>query len=705
MTREFYFKLGVSINPSILYLFLILLLSMISISLSEPYWVPFIPEYPEGTPPIMTVTYHDDNLTTIEITVPGMWVDDVEINGIIYQKLELPDYLTLMDVGLPAIPAIGGYVGYLETSDTAINYYDIDTIDLENYNVYPFQEPHLDYEFYSTDFTINNYFYDKDMWYPLERANIGETEIMRDVPVSHFGVVPFEYNPLTRVLRAHPVMIVDLVHLPGGSKGGYGYRSNGIAEIEFAPMYNDLIINYTDLHLIEDTTWYQYDYLILTHPNFLEQAEDLAGYLNFRGRHTYVAEITTSDPKNVYLAIKSFYQSYHNIYVLLIGDIGFIPIGEWYSELIGYIDSDTVYSCLEGGDNDVIPEVALGRLSVLTPDEAELQVDKTKDHYNYRGNNNILKSLLIAHKEIDIIDGIAKYIVCKNKIFNRDYDRYNPNMTFMPGSKPYTNGDVINYINDEHPMIVNYRGHGDRYRWTTWNMRSQNFGFAEIEQVNPGYERPVVLSICCDTSQFMGPNNNFCQEFMKVSGGAVGIIGATVGTETVPNSAFDEWMFRVMYDKGEGHIGKMQNWGKLEMLKTIYKSYYSSWALVTHFSFLLLGDPSLYILPHYYSNTDSQKINKLEDFNLIENKTIPYFNIYPNPSYDIFNIDLKNINGNATIKMYDITGRLVFEENTTANNNTLKIIPSELGISSGLYFINISSSEFNIMKKILYIGK
>ena len=42
---------------------LFLLISLIpALSQADPYWVEFLPGYPEGTPPIMTVTYSENKI-------------------------------------------------------------------------------------------------------------------------------------------------------------------------------------------------------------------------------------------------------------------------------------------------------------------------------------------------------------------------------------------------------------------------------------------------------------------------------------------------------------------------------------------------------------------------------------------------------------------------------------------------------------------
>jgi len=116
-----------------IYTFIFLLFLLISLipalSQAEPYWVEFLPGYIEGTQPIMTVSYNDDYLTTIELTILGMWVEDVEgPGGVTYQKLEIPEYGNLMNVGEPSLLHISGLVGYLEYSATEIDFTDNETI-------------------------------------------------------------------------------------------------------------------------------------------------------------------------------------------------------------------------------------------------------------------------------------------------------------------------------------------------------------------------------------------------------------------------------------------------------------------------------------------------------------------------------------------------------------------------------------------------
>jgi len=83
----------------------------------------------------------------------------------------------------------------------------------------------------------------------------------------------------------------------------------------------------------------------------------------------------------------------------------------------------------------------------------------------------------------------------------------------------------------------------------------------------------------------------------------------------------------------------------------------------------------------------------IDDFNA-EN-----FRIYPNPSNNIFNIKIRNVN-TFNIDIYDVTGKLMVQKkNVNTNNN---IYPLDMSsFSSGIYFLNISTDSSKVTKKLI----
>jgi len=78
-----------------------------------------------------------------------------------------------------------------------------------------------------------------------------------------------------------------------------------------------------------------------------------------------------------------------------------------------------------------------------------------------------------------------------------------------------------------------------------------------------------------------------------------------------------------------------------------------------------------------------------------------YFEIYPNPSNGVFTINLKNGNiQNYRISVLNQLGMKVYSDKIIKLNNRLYQIDLS-NYAKGIYFINISGNQINVMKKIV----
>lgn len=75
------------------------------------------------------------------------------------------------------------------------------------------------------------------------------------------------------------------------------------------------------------------------------------------------------------------------------------------------------------------------------------------------------------------------------------------------------------------------------------------------------------------------------------------------------------------------------------------------------------------------------------------------FRVYPNPTNGSINIRINNYNGKASIKVVDINGRVVLENNSTDFNIEKSINLSHL--SAGMYIIKVSADSLNFTEKII----
>ena len=82
-------------------------------------------------------------------------------------------------------------------------------------------------------------------------------------------------------------------------------------------------------------------------------------------------------------------------------------------------------------------------------------------------------------------------------------------------------------------------------------------------------------------------------------------------------------------------------------------------------------------------------VNSVVSVNSLANQTL---NVYPNPSSDVFNIDLNGIREASDVYILDPMGRVVKHEVIkTANPASLSIQVSDL--NEGLYFLQVVTSE------------
>jgi len=699
------------------YIFLLFLfISLIPVlSQAEPYWVEFLPGYPEGTPPIMTVQSNSTTNTIISITIPGMWVEDIMgYNGQIYQKLELPDCLTLTDVGMPALPTVCGCIGYYEESDTSIQYIDGLPMILENYNVIPYSYPPDVDEYRTSYFSINNDLYNKDAWWPINRAIVSPTEIMRDVPVSRFGVVPFEYDNLLHLLKVYPTMTVNITHTKS-SKGGIDFKSSGTADPSFIPMYENIILNYDYLGLQPQEPT-EYDYLIVTVDNanhrYLEPALRLKNFLENEHEKHYRVDILCQpyfvSGNDVRDKILERWNQYKYKYVLLIGNNGWVPLYGYKTKdhanqdvfIYGdYYDSLTNYPFF-----DAFSDFCIGRLNIDNVDELNRQIDHIIEHYRNWDESRAHNNLLVADiKDVKPEYGPPHWMV-KSRIHLKyeNYPPFDPDFTDCFG-KDVGNDFLIQEIN-KGPMLINYKGHGWFDGWYSWNYKGENFTNNNIKNdINTGGKRPILLSITCHTGEIQN-GNCFCNEWVRDDNAGIAAIGATMETPNDYNDYYDYALYCSAYTLPNQTIGLINSYAKNSLLidSTFNVVPWGNYNIErVLFSYVLLGDPSLEFQPRTYFSENYKNINikKLES-NKITNKDTFY--VISPTSENVNLVYTSYDNKNIDICIFDISGRMILSKSSNVCIGENKIdIPLESNISSGVYLIRASDGNNEIIKRFI----
>lgn len=92
-----------------------------------------------------------------------------------------------------------------------------------------------------------------------------------------------------------------------------------------------------------------------------------------------------------------------------------------------------------------------------------------------------------------------------------------------------------------------------------------------------------------------------------------------------------------------------------------------------------------------YSESSFETITTTTDGHMVNN-----FNIFPNPTTDIINIDFKDLNKlrGGKVRITSMSGQIVYEENITQNKMTLSVADR---LSKGIYIITTTDSGGNVL--------
>ena len=546
---------------------------------------------------IQTAVVSSDNSATIlEIDIRGMFVENVDVDGEIFQDLKFHSFGSTQDVGLPALPLLAELLAIPGMSNVRVTILSEETVTFQGYKIAPFQTPTTDKD-PAAEFVIDRAFYGTDAYYPAERTSLGEIGVMRDLRVAPVRVVPFQYNPVTQELIVSTRLTVKVEYY-GVSDQAVQTETLSETNPRLAQWYRSAITNYDELNIPENrqTDEFQVKYLFVVTAEAIPVIQPLVDLRNAQGLGAEVRELgpgfsSTTDIRDY---IHSLYVTDGLEYVLMVGDFcpatghTIMPMHYWSNT---YSDSwFTMIDPWPNTGNDYLADLSIGRIVYDNLTELQLQMDKTMGYLldPATTDNWAEHSLLVAHSE----QYPLKYTQCKEEIRTFPYAIQTPIFGQAYGGAGATNADVINYLNTNGSGILNYRGHGSQTEWWSWGP-SGGFGWDEIAQLTNQDKLFVHFDVCCDNMDFPGysgpPNGNcFAESFMKHEFGCVALHSAIVPSYTIPNHDYDKEFYKAIYHEGIVNIGYAANFANI----TVY-AVHGSIGESNIRTYLWLGDSAI----------------------------------------------------------------------------------------------------------------
>jgi len=282
--------------------------------------------------PVINVLKSDDTQAVLEISIFGMLVEEVNVNGKLYQRLRVPEYATTVEPGKPELPAISKFVMIPWDKKPSLKVVEAKFATLRGkWNIYPYQL-RFDALEEGDQFQIDVAFYSQNRLYPDVVAGISPPGIWRDVRIVHLTVYPIRYNPAVKQLGFCRRVVVQVDFLPGPLSADVreALRRKAIVTPEREEIYRG-IINYDRRYLIPGAVvgWSDPICQIIV-PDELYDRDDpnnpinrLANYWRGQGYTIWIATLSQvggSSPGQIRSFIRSRYFNYGIEYVLLAAD-------------------------------------------------------------------------------------------------------------------------------------------------------------------------------------------------------------------------------------------------------------------------------------------------------------------------------------------------------------------------------------------------
>ena len=700
--------------------------------------------------PTKDVSIKENGDITIRWEFPEYSPKTLKENNTEFQKIMIPGFGYMHDIGKPDLPAYIEHVGIPEISDAKISVNEVKYHPVKNdILLYPAQPPLQDnYDAEEPPFRMDTAFYNSNTAFPASHLTIDETQSLRDIKIAAIQIIPFQYNAVQKELKSIKEISFTVRYNGNPSSITEGSQHSD----QFAKIAGKYFLNGSQIagQIANNSKQISDDpnYLIITTQNYLPAAKKLSNWKSQLGFRTEIIAKSNWNSGQVKNAIHSRYNNYSPKpdYFVILGDQEDVPGEKMVTNNNDIFASDHYYSCMNGS-GDYTADIASGRMSASSLSEANLIVDKTinyekapvKDSSFYNTGTNCAYFQHDAggyaeRRFAQTSEELRNYAVSQGKTVNRVYHAdANVNPTNWNNGN-YSNGepipsslqkpnfawdgdkqDIINHVNNG-TFYVFHRDHGYEYGWG-----DPAFHNSDVNSFTNGKKQPIFFSINCLTGKFL-EKECFSEKLLRKSnGGAVGVFGHAEISYSGYNDALSLGLFDGIWSKpgltpnftGSGGVynpsipshGDIRRGGDLMRFGLQYMT--ASWGSseYTHQLLHYFGDPAMefrvnYPDPIIASNNDSISCNSdstvlINNINtdsitatlLIDNQLVAKDILTKSADTLFFNNQSGNIAGNNAILTLSKSGHQPYIDTLTITGGCPK---AKIDIGSSSFCIDDS---------------
>lgn len=527
------------------------------------------------------------NSLAIQHNVSGITIETADRDGVEGQFITLSGIHIANDAGAPDLPSGSTFVAIPNGAKASVKMVNAKTKTLKDIDLIPAPQPQLENDnspaIYRKDMNI----YGRNAFYPATPYRISEVMNVRGVEMVQVGVMPFQYNPVTKELVVYENLELEIT-LEGGD-GTYGdlrYRSP-----EWDQILSDLLLNRDVLQEVDygerlrkhyENRETGCEYIIITPDNeeFVQLADSIKRFRTLQGIPTEIYTVSQCGGNNSQ-AIRNFIRDAYNDWdmpptaVLILGDHNTDPTkgvvsvtmnnhpgGSDYNPYI----SDHSYSVM---GNNHMPEIILGRITGRNYDELYHMIKKDLDYERtpptdpdfYDHPITAMGFQLERWFQLcsEVVNGFWEHALGKHPVRLNAIYQGNPGSQWSSAQRTNTivnyfgpdgcgyiprtmshltdwsaTGAKVNQAINSGAFIIQHRDHGNEEVWG-----EPSYTIGNIKNLNNEH-LVYVMSNNCLTGRFNynGPDGCFAEVFHHHQHGALGLIAATEVSYSFVNDVY-----------------------------------------------------------------------------------------------------------------------------------------------------------------------
>ena len=373
------------------------------------------------------------------------------------------------------------------------------------------------------------------------------------------------------------------------------------------------------------------DYVIVSHPDFLNQAQRLAAFHTQRNNLRVVVVTTTQvfnefaagtpDPTAIRDFAKMYYDKYRSAwndrkYLLLFGkgsfdyknringNTNFVPVYETVSSLdpLGTYTSDDFFGFLDDHENINaglvlnLLDIGIGRIPVKNADEAKNFVDKIESYHSkssfgpWRNNMDFIaddEDFNLHLQDAEVLTATAKATAPVFNYHKIYLDAFRQESSSAGARFPQANAVINNNIYNG-TLLWNYSGHGGALRLAEEVVLDQSI----VNKWNNENKLPLFVTATCDFAPYDHPLVNSLGENLLVrpKTGAIALMTTSRVVFAYSNRIINNNYLQLALAQDSN--GEYKTLGEA-VKATKNFTYQNSGDLINNRKFVLLGDPAM----------------------------------------------------------------------------------------------------------------